>query len=375
MAFSKNYTNVDGYVHQVSDVKIPRSGNHNARFFDFKIQEGEGSRRVVCFSPDKRDDLKEKELSKIPVSLLSVSPQKRKYQADETEYKMHTFSKVVPKKNLSFPWKERTSEKHCTLKDISSGEKSNIKVDDMVRVNAKVVYKSEVESVFSSKLNKNLTKCDIIIADPTDAMRVVLWEEAIEQIEVDISYSFRNLKVCYFNSKYLNGTQELAVEVCTDDVELSPESTTAAERLIPKKKEVAQINGRVMAIDVEKDYVCLNCKTRAATDDDDDENSGEDLIRCLSCKLSMLKEDLEMYVTAHIIIVDENRENLGRFYCSRECLSDMFSSIASSEGYNIEETDTSKLSKKMIIKTLLLIKKISFEVVKEDKIIKSMSVC
>ncbi len=129
-----------------------------------------------------------------------------------------------------------------------------------------------------------------------------------------------------------------------------------------------------MAIDVEKDYVCLNCKTRAATDDDD-ENSGEDFIRCLSCKLSMLKEDLEMYVTAHIIIVDENRENLGRFYCSRECLSDMFSSIASSEGYNIEETDTSKLSKKMIIKTLLLIKKISFEVVKEDKIIKSMSVC
>ena len=51
------------------------------------------------------------------------------------------------------------------MKDISSGEKSNIKVDDMVRVNAKVVYKSEVESVFLSKLNKNLMKCDISIVD------------------------------------------------------------------------------------------------------------------------------------------------------------------------------------------------------------------
>ncbi|KAK3728416.1 hypothetical protein QZH41_002783 [Actinostola sp. cb2023] len=35
------------------------------------------NKRVVCFDPDKRDQLKDKEASKTPVRLLSLSPQKR----------------------------------------------------------------------------------------------------------------------------------------------------------------------------------------------------------------------------------------------------------------------------------------------------------
>jgi hypothetical protein len=68
-----------------------------------------------------------------------------------------------------------------------------------------------------------------------------------------------------------------------------------------------------------------------------------------------------MHVTPHLIIVDEKRENLGRFYYSKDCLTNMFAaSIRPKRGvYNIE-TDTSKLSKNMIIKTLLLINKKTF---------------
>ena len=76
-----------------------------------------------------------------------------------------------------------------------------------------------------------------------------------------------------------------------------------------------------------------------------------------------------------IIIVDENGENLGCFYCSKECLSDMFASVAEIDGYNIQQKDPSQLSKKMIIETLLLVDKISFKLFREDKVIKSMKVC
>ena len=45
--------NVDGYVHDVPEVKIPQTGNRACRYFDFKVREREETKRVICFSPDK----------------------------------------------------------------------------------------------------------------------------------------------------------------------------------------------------------------------------------------------------------------------------------------------------------------------------------
>ena len=73
----KKLTNVDGYIHAVSKVKSSASG---VRYFDFKIQERDEKRRAICFSPEKRDAIKEKEECKSPVRLLNVSPQKRKFE-------------------------------------------------------------------------------------------------------------------------------------------------------------------------------------------------------------------------------------------------------------------------------------------------------
>ena len=66
---SQSKVNVDGYVHEVSEVKIPQTGNRATRYFDFKVQERDKTKRVICFSPDKRDQLKENENSKTPVTL------------------------------------------------------------------------------------------------------------------------------------------------------------------------------------------------------------------------------------------------------------------------------------------------------------------
>ena len=53
--------NIDGYVHDISEVKMPQTGNWASWYFDFRVQEREESKRLVCFSPDKGDQLKEKE--------------------------------------------------------------------------------------------------------------------------------------------------------------------------------------------------------------------------------------------------------------------------------------------------------------------------
>ena len=94
------YKDVEGYIHKVSEVKVPSSGS---RYFDFKVQERDESRRVVCFVADKWHKVKEKENSKSAVRLASLSPQKRKYEPDTMEYRSNNYSKVMGTKNLSFP--------------------------------------------------------------------------------------------------------------------------------------------------------------------------------------------------------------------------------------------------------------------------------
>ena len=112
--------NVDGYVHDVSEVKIPQTGNRANRYFDFKIQEREETK-------DKRDRLKEKENSNTP-GTHECKRKKRKYQPDQTEYKMSQYSNIAVKKNLAFPWKSLQTDLSSdsqTLKQIHDDKKSH----------------------------------------------------------------------------------------------------------------------------------------------------------------------------------------------------------------------------------------------------------
>ena len=176
----------------------------------------------------------------MPVSLLDISPQKRKYQPDETEYKINTHSHVVPKRNLSFQWKSSLVSELQKLEDVNGrAENTCIKVGDIVRVTAKVVSKSVVETAFSNKMNKILTKCDIIISNSTNTMRLTLWEQEIEMVELNLSYNCTYLRLCHFNGKY---------------IELSQKSRTTVAYLKPKKKEAHEIDGCAVAVDIEKQY-------------------------------------------------------------------------------------------------------------------------
>ena len=148
--------------------------------------------------------MREKENSKTPVTLMNVNPHKRKYQLDQTEYKMNQYSNIVVRKNLAFPWKSLRTDLlnySQTLKQIKDDKNSMAQVGDIVSVKAKLILNSDVEPVFSCRLNKTFNKSETVIADSTSAKRLTLWGEAIDKVEIDKSYQFSNLKVCYFNEK------------------------------------------------------------------------------------------------------------------------------------------------------------------------------
>lgn len=166
----------------------------------------------------------------------------------------------------------------------------------------------------------------------------------------------------------------MKTDIWNEDI-LSTENSAAAAELKLKQKQSEHTYGNTLTIDLSKLYVCINCKTHISDDDadDDDDSIYSEFVKYSSCKLTVLKESMSSAVTANVII-DVGGQNIGRFYCSGTVRNSMFLSIVKTEGYTIKETEVRKLSWKLIVEMLLLIKTVSFKVSKEDKVVESMEV-
>lgn len=358
-------TEVNGYIHDVSDVNMAKTGT---RYFHFKVQENASEfTRVACFSPEKRKILKDKEQSKDAARLLNLSPQKRKFEPDTKEYIMNKYSRVLDGKSVSFAWKSaEVMTNPVSLCEIVQKGNGNI-----LSVKARVVSISKSECVYSSVMEKELKKCDIVVADGTGAMSVCLWEDLIDQVKEESSYLFTNLKVSFFKTQYLNSTMKSVINVLNEEIVLSKETKDDLELLLKSKESRAvQFNGKILSAEVTKSYICINCKNRVYHENVDDSKV---VVKCPSCNLSTLKRNMTTHVTANVIIEDDNGET-ERFHCSMAVLKSTFSSLCDTDGYNIKVNDLNNLSEDIIAETLLLIENIGFLVNKEEKTVESIEI-
>ena len=121
-----------------------------------------------------------------------TSPQKRKFEPDSTEYKLTNQSKIVVTKNLTFPWADMSeSNKQVTVQDIYD----TMTTGDVVSIKAKVVWKGEMETVCSRSMRKELTKCEVVLADFTGAIIATIWEDTIPHVCDQKSCLWSNFKV------------------------------------------------------------------------------------------------------------------------------------------------------------------------------------
>lgn len=239
----------------------------------------------------------------------------------------------------------------------------------MVSLRCRIKSKSESQRVFSHAFKKDLKKCQLVVADETGVISIMIWEDMISQVDKDKSYVFSNVKVSFFRFKYLNAVKASKVQEISDSSILVCEKISkAAAELVPKETESEVISGKILATDVIKVYVCINCKSKISDYDKEDE-----FLKCHSCKLTMLKQRMSLVVSANIVI-EQDSESTGLFCSSGHVLSDMFMPISETKNYKINETDVTKLSKKMISETLLWIEQISFKVSKEERAVVSMNV-
>ena len=137
-ASSTPYKDVRVYVHSVSEVKIPANPN-SSRYFHFTIQESDDETQVICFTAEKKDELKRREKGKAPTCVTKISPRKRRY-GEEEEYKMNKCSRIEQAKNLAFQWQELNTERsEITVAQILQSAPNG----QSVGLKAKVIFKGD----------------------------------------------------------------------------------------------------------------------------------------------------------------------------------------------------------------------------------------
>ena len=270
---SSPYKDVHGYIHSVSEIQIPANPK-SARSFDFTIQENQEDTRVIFFTAEKKDELKRREEAKLPTSLTSISPQKRRY-GDGVEYKMNKYSRIERAKNLAFQWKaSNTDQSDQILQSAPNGQSVGLK--------AKVLFKGDKETVYSKHAKKNLTKCDIVVADTTGAITVTLWESQIAKVEQHSCYHFKELKLNWYKKKYLGSSTKTTIKKC-ENIDIPGGITSETENIKPNEKAKKKITGTIMAVEIKKTYICINCKYKIP------DTPELNIIKCPKCNLKIKK--------------------------------------------------------------------------------------
>ena len=119
-----------------------------------------------------------------------------------------------------------------------------------------------------------------------------------------------------------------------ENIDIPGGITSEAENIKPHQKAKKKITGTIMAVEIKKTYICINCKYKIT------DAPELNIIKCPNCNLKIKKCEL---VSSTRVLRQTSwyktkvEKKMGRFFCTHAVLSELFQTIASAPGYNIDK--------------------------------------
>ena len=284
----------------MSDVKS--ATNSTVSYFDFKIQTAEEeAKRAVCYSPKKRINFHQALLNKSPIKITSVrAGTKRFHSAGSEEYTLTKESKITPS-SLPFQFNESFSNRLCTIKDAIAKD-----IFETIDLKAKVIKKDENKQQLISN-EKAKYKCEAIIADETSSVKLVLWEDVIDQVHIGKTYHFEDLKVrCFDDVKFLNTNESTKIKPI-DDIKV--------DLTLPEFKDNI-VNGICIGVQLKRTNSCIVCNMTI------DNTEDSEMITCKNCKVTTLSSVMNTKLVAQVMIKSEDNK-LFRYACFNDAIQSL----------------------------------------------------
>ena len=191
--------NVNCYVHAVSPIK--RSTSSERRYFNCTLQTETASCRAVCFSPEKFPELKTFEKVKSPVKIENFRSKPGLNGEKEIIIQKNTSFTALDNSSVDFEHNELLTTTGL-IPNISSLDK--VASVQLISVKAHVLQLSSVKQIQTYNQGA-LKKQEVVLADPTNWIKLVLWQNNVSTLTAGTTYSLSNLRVKKFNNeRYLN---------------------------------------------------------------------------------------------------------------------------------------------------------------------------
>lgn len=290
------FRTIVGFVCSVTQILVSRDKKY--KFFNFFFEPEEGQQvRGVCFDLGKhstfqayRDNGKAVVLENVKMGTAGfnqtisdgcIKVQRNTVVRDATD--PLPFQKTIGLRKVS------------TLQAIKNGE---LNVQDDAHVAVKMVaFLGESREVDAYNTKKRCR--DVLVADGTTGMRLILWESFIDFLQVGAFYSLTDLKV-----KFNGGSFELTTSPSSDYKAIEPLSHVVD----CDKEEYAvehgqrKIIGEVLGATVNAYHTCAICKKGLDIVND------SPVVTCASCGMRQKAAKCELNATATIAF-EEQKEN------------------------------------------------------------------
>ena len=172
-------------------------------------------------------------------------------------------------------------------------------LDSKLKFYSKEIRRLSIQNT-QKKTSPNVTSLWLTLLDP---ITVTLWENKIAEVEPHCCYHFKELKLNCYNKKYLGSSTKTMIQKC-ESIDIPEAITSEANNLKPNEKAKKSITGTILAVEVKKIYICINCKSKIPDAPD------TAIVKCPNCNLKIKKCELISTTTANIMIKEENGENM-----------------------------------------------------------------
>ena len=281
--------------------------NSRTPYFDCLIQtDKEKKIRAVCFDPPKRVNLQQAYQQKSPVKISGIKrSSSTSFSNNQDQYKILKQAKILPT-STHFEYNAKIGSSLVTVEQALSAD-----LYKNIDVHAKVMSKQQNKQPILRN-GKNIFKVDCIIADQTHSIKLVLWEELINQVDCGKSYLFRGVTTRVFDDvKYLSTNEATIIENKDDITNVNLTSDEIKDTIV---------EGKCIGVHIKKQQTCVICNHTLDTETD------KELVTCPHCNITMLSSTCTTKVVCSITVKTLNGKLL-TFTCFNDAVQSFLASV------------------------------------------------
>ena len=235
----------------------------------------------MCYSPKQRPTLQQAFEKKSPIKIIGTRKHTKRLFSDKEEYTLSKSAKLQST-SLAFPYNDKFDKLHTCEEALEAS------IYQRIDLKVKVITKQPDKQAVV-KNDKTYYKVECMVADRTNSIKLILWEDTIDKVSAGKSYLLQNVTVRSFDDTKFVNTNETTVIQEVDDIADANTNTPGLQE--------NHLTGQCVGIDVKKNMSCLVCNHSLP-----DHLAKEETIVCPHCKVTTLSSLLNTKLVCHLLI-------------------------------------------------------------------------